>query len=273
MEVPFDAKIKRLDEWFDYNEWLMLKNEDYGRAEIWKRQVYNIQHDAARALSEAHYSLTPCDTNDNEIIRNDDQIVIDPKVIESAFYLRYCILLLQCCGDKLAQRVRCCALGITQGLKEKDGEATEYNTTLKKLPVRLGQLIKCPTLPDREKVRYQKIREELEKYLTDGSVSSILEYANAIKHRWQLFYQGEGLQPLKPEIIVTKNKAGKIIRREFPTVISVLGEDINKHICLCLETNNMFVDIANAIYHHLDPNRFYTDKNGTKILEIGVEKG
>src|SRR3972149_11762637 len=95
-----DDKIKKLDvKWFNCNEWLMLKNEDYGKAEIWKRQVYNIQHDAAQALSEAHARLNSKDSDYNEIKRIDDQIVIDPNVIESAFYLRYCILLLQGCGD------------------------------------------------------------------------------------------------------------------------------------------------------------------------------
>lgn len=284
-----DDMIKTLDEkWFNYNEWLMFKNKDYGTAEIWKRQVYNIQFDAALALSKALSRLNSDDSGNNDLIRiQDDHIV--PKVIESAFYLRYCILLLQGCGDKLAQMIRC-ALGITQFLKRKKGEiipydATENSTTLRNVRNHLELKLKSDGLSEQERNRPQNILNELDKYLADKSVSNILVCANKIKHKWQLYYKGEGLQPVNPEIKDTRNNSKEIERimqtlapkkintKELLTIgVSHRGINIEEHINLCFETNNMFVDTANAIINYLDFDKLYVYKDEMKILEIGVKK-
>jgi hypothetical protein len=209
----------------------------------------------------------------HKVIRSHGKIVIRSQVVIKAFYLRYCILLLQGCGDKLAQLVRS-ALGISKWKTIEDGKilegdnAKEENTRLQQLRNYLKLSLK-EELPQKDKELFEKLFNETEDYLRDKVVRKVIfEYGNAIKHRWQLFYQGEGLEPIKPEIRNIGDIGGRTVVKQLPIGVIHFGEDIEEHIRLCLYTNNMFVDMANAILEHLNFDQFYEVKNGKKMLNL-----
>jgi hypothetical protein len=266
-ELSFDTKIKRFnDKWINYNDYLVLKDPNYGAAEKWKPQIYNMQHEASLALT---YSFSNQHSHcGHRIIRVKGQVVIHPQIIMKAFYLRYCILLLQGCGDKLSQLVRT-ALGITKLKKLKKGKivedkATEKNINLKKIKTSL-ELTLNANLSEKER----KILNEMKKYLEDEAVKKIIvESANTIKHRWQLFFQGEGLQPIKPETYEIRDGKGSVIGKQLPECGYTMGENIEEYIRLCLQTNNMFVNMANAILEQLNFEQFYVVEDGRRLLKF-----
>jgi hypothetical protein len=254
-ENAFAKKVKELDErWFDYEEFLFLKSQHYGIAVWWKRQIYIMQKDAALAMRYAYSNQHPY--QGHKVIRRDGQLIFSSQVCMKAFYLRFFILLIQGCGDKLAQMVRS-ALGITKW--------DETTITIKRLKRHLKlTLEEKGSLSEKELV--ENIYERIKDYLEDETVETVLNMANALKHRWLLFYQGEGLQPAMPKIEEVKDDSGKVVGKKLPFGAYTYGEKIEKHIKLCLRVNNMFVDMANAILDQLNFERFYEYKNGKRAL-------
>jgi len=257
-ELLFDSKIKRLDDkWINYSDYLVLRDPNCGAAERWKTQIYNIQHDASLALVYAYSNQHLY--HGHRVIRRNGEIVIHPQIIIKAFYLRYCTLLLQGCGDKLSQLVRT-ALGITK-LKKIKGKIVEDKATEKNISLITIKTSLELTLDGNSPERERNILNEMKKYLEDKAVKTIIESANRIKHRWQLFFKGEGLQPINPEAkIIGEN--GREIRNQLPACGYSKGENIEEYIELCLRTNNMFVDMANAILEQLNFEKFTNLRTG-----------
>jgi len=265
-ELSFDSKIKRLDDrWIHYNDYLVLRDPNCGAAERWKTQIFNIQHDASLALIYAYSNHHL--HHGHRIIRSKGEVVIHPQIIMKAFYLRYCILLLQGCGDKLSQLVRT-GLGITKLKKLKKGKIVEDKATEKNISLRTIKTSLELTLNANSSEKERNILNEMKKYLEDEAVRKIIvESANTIKHRWQLFFQGEGLQPINPEAkIIGEN--GRVIRNQLPACGYSKGENIEGYIRLCLQTNNMFVDMANVILEQLNFERVFEVGNGKRLLKF-----
>ena len=154
-----------------------------------------------------------------------------------AYYLRYCILLLQACGDKVAQMVRI-ALDIRKWRIQKgkdidEVQASEDNTTLTLLMKHM-RLNECEP---------KQFYSSLKSYLQDDSVKIIVfQLANEIKHKWFTAYQGEGLTPIKNPISHEKDASGKLVKK-----ISIgmsRGINIEAHIKHSLLVNNLFVQMA-----------------------------
>jgi hypothetical protein len=264
-EFFFDSKIKRLDDrWINYNDRLVLRDPNFGAAERWETQIHNIQHDASLALVYAYSNQHL--HHGHRIIRSKGEVVIHPQIIMKAFYLRYCILLLQGCGDKLSQLVRT-ALGITKLKKLKKGKIVEHKATEKNISLKTIKTSLELALDGNSPERERNILNEMKNYLEDNAVKTIIESANRIKHRWQLFFQGEGLQPINPEAkIIGEN--GRVIRNQLPACGYSKGENIEEYIRLCLQTNNMFVDMANAILEQLNFGQFYVVEGGRRLLKF-----
>jgi len=266
-ELSFDSKIKRLDDrWINYNDYLVLRDPNYGAAERWKTQIYNIQHDASLALIYAYSNQHL--HHGHRIIRSKGEVVIHPQIIMRAFYLRYCILLLQGCGDKLSQLVRT-ALGITKLKKLKKGKIVEDKATEKNIDLKQIKTSLELTLNANSSEKERNILNEMKKYLEDEAVRKIIvESANTIKHRWQLFFRGEGLQPIKPETYEIRDGKGSVIGKQLPECGYTTGENIEKYIGLCLRANNMFVDMSNAILEQLNFGQFYVVEGGRRLLKF-----
>jgi hypothetical protein len=272
-EERYSKRVKELgEEWFHYDNYLVLKDANYGRAEFWKYQLYVLQRDAAFALVYSYSNRHPY--FGHRIFRKNGQLVFSSQVIAKAFYLRCSMLFIQACGDKLAQMIRC-ALGITKWkIRNKNSstgirllDAEEGNTTIKRLQSHLRlHLEEQGDQTGRELLK--EIYELINGYLNDDIVKELLECANALKHRWQIFYQGEGLQPIEPRIKKGKSKNGKEWQ-SLPIGGHTFGKNIEEHIRFCLTVNNLFVEMANKVHHLLNFEKFYEVKNGKRILNLG----
>ena len=257
----FSEKIKRLSQdWFNFDPFLILHDRGYGTAEIWKFIIYQVQGDAARSLFFAHSNQHPF--IGHEVKRDsENKIVFSSQILLKAYYLRYCIILLQACGDKIAQLVRC-SLNVDQWRFEdkkqiKEVKASENNTTLALLRrhLKLNE--------DEPKPLFQAIDSYLN---NDGVKIIVLDLANEIKHRWVTSYQGEGLFPVKPKIKQEKNGSGRVIKEVIPMCGMTSGVDIDIHIKHALITNNLFVDTAEKVKEILNFDKYYSKKNGKKYL-------
>lgn len=239
-DQQFGKKIKGLPEnWCDYNPFLILENRAHGLAEFWKFIICHQQRDAARSLYFANsnqHTLV-----EHKIKRTSGKIVFSSQVLMKAYYLRYCILLLQACGDKLAQLVRTTLdikkWRIQKGKGIEEIKASEDNTTLTMLMkhLRLNE--------DNPKPFYSIINS----YLKNDSVKVIVfQLSNEIKHKWVTAYQGEGLSPLKNPIFQEKDNSGRLIKEVISIGMS-RGINIDLHIKHALIANNLFVEMAKDI--------------------------
>jgi len=220
-DLKFDKKIKRLpDDWFNYNPLSILESREHGTAEAWKFIIYRVQRDVAKSLFLAHSNQHPF--VGHKVKRNSGQIVFSSQINPKAYYLRYCVLLIQACGDKVAQLVRH-ALDIKEWRIEKDNggiEASEDNTTLTTLKKHLRLNEPAP------KPLYNAINS----YLKNDSVEIIIfRLANEIKHKWVTSYQGEGLSPIKNPIIQEKDNSGRLIVERI-SIGMTRGVNIDLHI-------------------------------------------
>ncbi len=223
-DKEFEKKIKRLpDDWLDYNPLLILENRGHGLAESWKFIIYRQQRDIARSLFFAYSNQHPF--VGHKIKRNSGEIVFSSQIIFKAYYLRYCVLLLQACGDKVAQLVRH-AFDIRKwkikgrkGIKEI--KASEDNTTL-------NTLIKHLRLNEAEP---KPLFNAINSYIENDSVKLIRQLANEIKHKWVTSYQGEGLSPIpiKNTIFQEKDSSGKLMK-EVISIGMTRGVNIDIHI-------------------------------------------
>ena len=261
-DQKFDNKIKRLlDDWFRYDPLLILKDASYGTAEHWKFIIYQVQRDAAQSLFFSYSNQHP--GIGHKIVKRDDKVVYSAQVIAKAYYLRYCIILLQACGDKLTHLLTH-ALDIKKWRIEQRGriqkfEVTEDNITLVNLKNHLKINENDP----------KSFFTVINRYLKNKSVKRIVfGLANQIKHKWTKSYQGEGLYPKKLQGKNIKNHSGRVIFKSFPIMAMTHGEDINIDIEHALITNNLFVDLANEVNGLLDFNKFYKIENGKKILDL-----
>lgn len=266
-ENVFIEKIKRLDDrWSNYSELLMLVDTNAGFAEMWKYQTYVIQTDAVFALMYSYSNQHP-DVG-HKVIRKNGQLIFSAQVLRKAFYLRFFIILIQSSGDKLAQVLRC-ALGITKWKTKKhhpaNKDADEKNTSLVQLRKHMALTLEEErSLPDRE--QFNNIWRKIENYLNDDAVKTILTQANALKHRWQLFYRGEGLHPLRPKIEDVKDADGRVVGKKLPIGAFTYGVNLDEHIRLSLRVNNLFVDMANGILDQLDFERYFEIRSGKRVL-------
>lgn len=264
-DLLFDKKIKILSqEWFDFDPFLIIKDRGYGKAELWKFIIYHVQRDAARSLFYAYSNQHPL--VGHEIKRDaENKIIFSSQVLTKAYYLRYGIILLQACGDKLAQLIRC-SLHIDKWPREdnngtKEIEASEDTTTL----IRLRNHLKL------NGEDHKPLLKTIDSYLKNKSVKFIvLGLANEIKHRWVTSYQGEGLFPVKPKIKQEKNGSDRVIKEVIPMCGMTSGVDINIHTNLALITNNLFVDTAEKVKAILNFDKFYIKENGKKYLAHGL---
>jgi hypothetical protein len=260
-DQEFAKKIKTLpEEWLYSDTFLFMKNRYYGEAELWKFIIYKVHRDAVRSLYYAHSNQHP--GVGYRVKKSGSQIVLKTQILAKAYYFRYCVLLLQACGDKLSQLVKC-ALNINKwrfrgknGTKER--KASENNTTLKMLRRHLELNEQDP----------KTIFNAINDYLRSDNVRLILNLANEIKHRWTTLYQGEGLSPSRPSIDKIKNRLGKIIEESVPIGGVTIGVDIDSHIHCALVTNNLFVEMTEKIVKTLNFDKFYSFENGKKILVI-----
>lgn len=238
-DKEFKKKIKRLpDDWLDYNPLLILKNRGHGLAEFWKFIIYHQQSDVVMSLFLAHSNQHPF--VGHKIIRKSGGIVVSSQVIMKAYYLRYCVLLIQACGDKVAQLVRH-ALDIREWRIKKENvekkESSEENTTLSILMHHLKFNEGEP------KPLFNAINSYLENY----SVKIIVrQLANDIKHKWVTSYQGEGLSPIKNPIVQEKDSSGRL-KKEVISIGITRGVNIDSHIKHALITNNLFVEMASNV--------------------------
>jgi hypothetical protein len=114
----------------------------------------------------------------------------------------------------------------------------------------------------------RNILNEMKKYLEDKGVDRIIsKSANTIKHRWHLFFRGEGLQPINPEAKIIDGN-GRVIKNQLSACGYSKGENIEEYIKLCLRTNNVFVDMANEILKQLNFEQVYEVVNGRKLLKF-----
>jgi len=254
-DQQFGMKIKALpDNWCDYNDLLILENRAHGLAEFWKFIICHQQRDAARSLYFANsnqHTLVG-----HRIKRNSGKIVFSSQVFMKAYYLRYCILLLQACGDKLAQLVRV-ALDIAQWQKATRTEpAAEENT---KITILKNHLKFSEPEP-------KPLFNAINSYLENDSVKIIIfQLANDIKHKWVTAYQGEGFAPIKNPVIQERNASGMLIKEEILIGMS-LGLNIDTHIKHALITNNLFVErainVAALLEQQLHKTSINTDRTG-----------
>jgi hypothetical protein len=258
-DLQFEKKIKKLpEEWLSIDDWLVMKDKNYGEAEYWKFIVYKVHLDAKRSLFYAYSNQHP--NLGYGSIKTGNKIILKTQILKKAYYFRYCVLLLQACGDKLSQLVRC-AMKIERWKDNRNSKAEENNTSLQKLKNYLEQDEQEP------KTIYNAINE----YLEDKNVKLILKLANKIKHKWTTFYQGEGLAPLRPTIQKIKDSSGKIIGECSPIGVNI-GEDIACHIRCALVANNLFIEMTEKIVRSLDFDKFYSYENGKKILYLKPKK-
>jgi len=231
----FDKKIKKLpNDWLDYHQLMLLENKELGMAEQWKFIVHHVQRDAAKSLFYANSNQHPFG---HKMIKKNNRIVFSSQIIQKAFYLRYCILLLQACGDKLAQMIRWAMNISTWKLKQnkriKKIKATDDTTSL----TMLARYLKLHKRKDKA------ILKEIDAYLKNDSVGRIVfQLANEIKHKWTTSYQGEGLYPFKKPMRQEQDKSGKMF--DVLTISMENGINIDRHIKDALVTNNLFVDLA-----------------------------
>jgi hypothetical protein len=258
-DQQFDKKLKVLPkEWFDYDPFLTMVDKHYGLAEIWKFRIYHIQQDAVRSLIYANSNQHP--SIGHEVVRDSDKIVFSSQILRKAYFLRYAVLLLQACGDKLAQLLRCAMKIETWRVRGKNDikeyKAKENNTSLNIIHrhLKLNEAVPHP------------IFSAIDSYLCDENVIAIISLANKIKHKWHLPYQGEGLHPVNPPSKLLKDKTGKIIGETIGICAMTTGISINDDIKHALLANNAFVDMANGINEILDFDKFYEFKDGKKIL-------
>lgn len=238
-DKEFGKKIKRLSyDWFDYNPLLILENRGHGFAEFWKFIIYRQQRDAAQSLFFAHSNQHSF--LGHKIKRKSGEIIVSSQVIMKAYYLRYCVLLIQACGDKIAQLVRH-ALDIkkwrikgNKGIKER--KSSESNTTL----ITLMKHLAFNEVADRP------IFNVINSYLENDSVTAIRKLANATKHSWVTSYQGEGLWPIKNPVEPKKDISGKL-EKEVISIGMTRGINIDLHIKHALIANNLFVEMASNI--------------------------
>lgn len=238
-DKEFWKKIKRLsDDWFDYNHLLIIENRGHGFAEFWKFIVYRQERDAAQSLFFAHSNQHLF--LGHKIKRKSGEIVVSSQVIMKAYYLRYCVLLIQACGDKIAQLVRH-ALNIKKwrikGSKRiKERKSSESNTTL----ITLMKHLEFNEVADRP------FFNVINSYLENGSVKEIRKLANAVKHSWVTSYQGEGWSPIKNPVIQEKDRLGNLVK-EVILIGMTRGINIDLHIKHALIANNLFVEMAGEI--------------------------
>lgn len=236
-DKEFGKKIKKLpNDWFDYNPFLFLENRGHGFAEFWKFIIYRQQRDVAQSLFFAHSNQHSF--LGHKIKRKSGKIVVSSQVIMKAYYLRYCVLLIQACGDKIAQLVRH-ALDIKKWSKER--KSSESNTTL-------ITLMKHLEFNEAEPKPFFNV---INSYLENGSVKEIRKLANAIKHSWVTSYEGEGLSPIKNPVIQEKDRSGKLAK-EVISIGMTRGINIDLHIKHALIANNLFVEMASKISALLD---------------------
>ncbi|MBE0428181.1 MAG: hypothetical protein IBX72_16295, partial [Nitrospirae bacterium] len=230
----FDRRIKRLPtDWLDYNALLILKNRGHGFAEFWKFVIYRQQRDIARSLFLAHSNQHSFVSH--TIKRNAGQIVFSSQIIVKAYYLRYCVLLIQACGDKFAQLVRH-ALNIKKWrIKKKKGieemRASENNTTF---PALIKHL-------EFNEGKPKPLFTAINSYLENESVKIIRQLANEIKHKWVTSYQGEGLSPIRNPIVQEKDNSGRLIK-EFISIGMTRGINIDLHIRHALIVTSQVID-------------------------------
>ncbi|OGW15313.1 MAG: hypothetical protein A3G93_00995 [Nitrospinae bacterium RIFCSPLOWO2_12_FULL_45_22] len=265
-DLNFSKTLKMIDRsWVSPNSLLVIKDENYGMAESWKYLIYHTQFDAAKSLIIANSNQHPVG---HKVYRDEDtkEITYSSQIVEKAYFLRYACILLQACGDKLANLIRL-ALDIQnwKNEKKKDEEgnlieekAREDNTYLNVLRAHLKITNNTSNL-------YKWIKE----YSKDKSVERINEIANAIKHRWPKYYQGEGLSPSKKPIKDIRDPSGKITGKDFSIGSSFVGIDIAEDIKQAKRANNLFVQLANRIVAELNFEGFYQrDEEGKRYLDI-----
>lgn len=237
-DQQFGSKIKDLPgDWCDYSPFLILENRAHGLAEFWKFIICQQQRDAARSLyfanSNQHILVG------HKVTKEAGSLVFSSQVVLKAYYLRYCILLLQSCGDKLAQMVRV-ALNIKEWSRGQDKEplaASEETTKLTTLKTHLQLTEAEPRL----------LFNIINAYLKDDSVKIIVfQLANEIKHKWTTTYKGEGYFPIKNPILEERDAEGKLVKEQISIGMS-LGVNIDDHIRHALVTNNLFVEMATRI--------------------------
>ncbi len=230
-DFAFDKKIKLLPaDWLNYNSLLILNDKCLGMAEHWKFILHHSQRDAAKSL---FYANSNQHRVGHRVIRRNDNIVLSGQIVEKAYYLRYCVVLLQSCGDKLAQLIRC-SMDIKTWKSEKNKriKAKESTTTLMRLITHL-------TLSEKKD---NILLADINSYLKNESVNRILRLANEIKHKWITSYQGEGLYPLRNPVRQEKDNKGNPV--EVTAIGMTNGIDIESHIADALITNNMLVELA-----------------------------
>jgi len=239
-DQEFEKKIRKLpDNWLDYNPFLILESRGRGNAEFWKFILYRQQRDAVRSLFFAHSNQHPF--VGHQIKRTSGEIVISSQVLLKAYYLRYCVLLMQACGDKLSQLLRN-TLDIKEWrIKGNKGiekiKASEDNTTL-------TILVKHLRLNEKEP---KPLFTAINSYLKNDSVKIIVfQLANEIKHKWVTSYRGEGLSPIKNPIVQEKDSSGKLTKEVISIGMS-RGINIDLHIRHALIVNNLFVEMADEI--------------------------
>jgi hypothetical protein len=250
------------DDWLFYDPFLALVNESYGRAEQWRPYIYYAQLDARIALWQA-YSNKHRGIG-HKVVRKDGHIILRAQMVWKVYHFRYATVLLQACGDKLANLVRE-ALNITEwSYENEDGqkqlkEANEFTTTLGTLRTHLRL----------EEPQLRALFIIVKKYLTNNSVNRIIDLANRFKHRLTPRYEELGLMPSRDDIQTERDEFGRTTKISVGLPSSKTGRDLEKDIGHGVETNNLFVQLATDIYEYLDFDEYYDiDEAGNKRLKL-----